>query len=77
MITRLKMSRCWWGRGWRAPLVRVLCYVRRRRCAHVWRTARGARPAAYHVAMETGGTQSCGSWRAAFTAARVHVGAGR
>ena len=77
MIVRLRMSRWWDRHGWRASLVRVLCYVRRRRCAYVWRTARGARPPAYHVVTETGGTQSYGSWRAAFVAARAHVGAGR
>ena len=42
MIARLKMSRWWDRHGWHAP--RVPCYVRRRRCAYVWRTVRGARP---------------------------------
>lgn len=75
MVTRLKMSRRWDRRDWRAPL--VLCYVRRRGCAYVWGTARGARPPAYHAATESGGTQSYGSWHAAFTVARGHVGTGR
>ena len=75
MVIRRKTSRGWDRRGWRAPLVRVLCSVRRHRGASMWRTARGTRPPACHAVTETGGTQRYGS--VAFGAARAHVGAGR
>jgi hypothetical protein len=70
----LRMSRWWDRNGWNTPLVRVLCYVRGRRRAYLWRATYGRR-SAVHVMFEVGGTHSYGSWCAAFAAARAHVGA--
>ena len=70
----LRMSR-WWDRNGRsAPHLRVLCYLKGRRRAYVWRIGRGRlAPLAYCVMHEAGATHTFGCWRDAFTAARAHV----
>ena len=70
----LRVSRWWDRNGLGTPLVRVLCYVKGRRRAYVWRADYGRR-SAVHVMYEAGCAHSFGSWRAAFMAARAHVGA--